>query len=292
MQRLIIYCLLLLLVSCKSKNEEAQQADNWVLTKKTLYSYRLNALGLADTTFVKSYKYDNLDVKDSVEAFTVNNYDGSRVIMESSYIGTKISDPPLVSQTKYKYLNDKNLTSVTSTTSGVLTRDEKFTYDTSGKLVSSVVIQMKDFDKISQNAGDKPIPKESLVNQGYDTLNIAYKYDAANKNMGGDFVDNRGNLIRRDVNVYSGNSPIRSFNLGPKGDTIQRIAYEQTGNIIKTQSDNNDYTIITAVNSGFLLGKITFDKKKNKKIKQDWGYDMGRMTEERFYIDEKTNVKN
>ena len=291
MQRLSFVIMLFLLVSCKSKKDAAQEGDNWVLTKKTVYTYKLNAIGLADTVFVKSYKYANLNLKDSVEAFTVDSYDGSRVAAESSFLGKATSGPQLVSQTKYTYLNDKLLTSVRAYFSGVLTRDQKFIYDTSGKLLSSVVILLKNFDRLSQVAGDTAIPKDSLMSQGYDTLNVTYKYDVTNKNIGGDFMDNRGHLIRRDINIYSGNAPISSFNLGPKGDTIQRITYQQTGNVTRTQSENDDFVIVTAVNSGYMIGKLTFDKKQNKKIKQDWSYDSGRMTEEHFYVDEKGNVE-
>ena len=165
-------------------------------------------------------------------------------------------------------------------TNGVLTKAEKYTYDTSGKLAESVIIRIKNFDSIVLKDAQN-LQKETLINQGYDTLHITYKYDG-NKNVGGDMVDNRGNLIRRDINIYSGDSPLYSYNLGPKGDTLQHIRYVQNNEKLTSQIENNDFTIVTATFNGYPTGKITFDKKNNKKIKQEWSYDNGRLAEEKF----------
>jgi hypothetical protein len=285
MQRLLIYCLLLLLVSCKSKEEKAQPKENWVLTNRKVYTDKLNAFGLPDTTYTKSYSYENSNIKDSSEMFSVHKYDDERrLISRSFFLVRKDGSPFLQSQSRMTY-SGKYLANMIDETNGILTKDEKYTYDTSGKMVKSVIIRMKDFENILlKDARD--LQKETLLNQGYDTLHITYKYEG-NKIAGGDMADNRGNLIRRDVNLYSGNSPFSSYNLGPKGDTLQHIRYSQVGDKLTSQIENNDFVIVTSTQSGYPTGKITFDKKKNEKLKQDWGYANGRLTEERFYVDQQ-----
>ena len=283
MQRLFIVSFLLFLISCKSKKEDAPQADNWVLTNRKIFTDKLNAFGLPDTTYTKVLNYENLNIKDSSEVFAVSKYDENRrLTLKTFFLAKKDGPPSLNSQSRYIY-SGKYLASVIDEMNGVVTKQEKYNYDTSGKILSSSIVRLKNFDKILERYGDKVVEKEALTNQGYDTLHISYKYDGSNKNIGGDMVDNRGNLIRRDVNVYSGNSPMASYNLGPKGDTIQHIMYVQQGNQLTSQADNNEFTIVTVMNSGYTTGKLTLDKKKNEKVKQEWIYENGRVVEEKFY---------
>lgn len=283
MQRFVIYCLLLLLVSCKSKEEKTQSAENWVLTNRKVYTDKLNNFGLPDTTYTKIYNYEDLNVKDTSELFSVSKYDNDRrLISRSFFLVRKDGSPFLQSQSRLFY-SGKYLTNMIDETNGVLTKNEKYTYDTSGKMVQSVIVRIKDFDKILlKDAQD--LQKETLINQGYDTLYITYQYDG-NKNVGAEMVDNRGNLVRRDINIYSGISPLSSYNLGPKGDTLQSITYLQVGEKLTSQIENNDFIIVTDTRSGYPTGKLTFDKKKNEKLKQEWGYENGRLTEEKFYVD-------
>jgi hypothetical protein len=291
MQRLLIYCSFLFLVSCKSKKEEVQPADNWVLTNKKVYSDKLNAFGFPDTTYTKTYTYENFNIKDSSETFAVSKYDDNRrLVLKSVFLVRKGSSPYLQSQSRYTY-SGKYLATAIDEANGILTKHEKYMYDSTGKLLKSIIIRMKNFDKLFAFNEDEILQKEKLVNQEYDTLNITYNYDAANKNIGGEMVDNRGNLVRRDVNTYSGNSPISSYNFGPKGDTLQRIIYVQQGSKLTSQSESDDFIIATAMNSGYVTGKLTFDKKKNEKLRQEWTYAEGRLTGETVYIDQQKNTK-
>ena len=282
MQQLTIFCLLLSLISCKSKKDEGPEEDNWILTNRKVYTDKLNAFGLPDTTFTKLYKYENFNVKDSSEMFAVSKYDDERrLILKSFFWVRKDGSPSLNSQSKYTY-SGKHLANIIEETNGVLTKDEKYTFDTSGKLLKSTIVRIKNYDKISENA-DESLQNKTLVNQGYDTLQIVYKYDASNKNIGGDMVDSRGNLIRRDVNIYSGTSPIASYNLGPKGDTLQHITYVQQGNKLTSQTENDDYIIATAMNYGYITGKLILNKKTNEKSRQECAYEGVRLAEEKFY---------
>jgi hypothetical protein len=283
MQHLAIVCVLLFLISCKSKKEEGPKEDNWILSQRKLHTDKLNAFGLPDTTYTKVYRYENFNVKDSSEMFAISKYDDDRrLILKSVFSVNKDGLPVLKSQSKYTY-SGKYLANIIDETSGVLTKAEKYTFDTSGKLLKSTVVRLKNYDKIFGNA-DESLQHETLANQGYDTLNIVYKYDGENKNIGGDMVDNLGNLVRRDVNIYSGTAPIASYNLGPKGDTLQHITYVQQGNKLTSQTENDDYIIATAMNYGYLTGKLTLNKKTNEKFRQEYTYENGRLAEEKFYV--------
>ncbi|MDB5208685.1 MAG: hypothetical protein JWR72_3760 [Flavisolibacter sp.] len=291
MLRLAILLIITLAISCKSKKEETPQEDNWILANRKVSTDKLNAFGFPDTTYTKMYTYQNYNVKDSSEMFAVSKYDDERrLISKSFFLVGKDGSPFLKSQSRYTY-SGKNLAAAIDEANGVLTKHEKYSYDTSGKLLKSTIIRMKNFDKIFAIDEDEILQKEKLVNQAYDTLNITYRYDAGNKNIGGDMVDNRGNLIRRDVNIYSGNSPISTYNFGPGGDTLQRIVYVQQGDKITSQSENDNFIIATAMNSGFVTGKLTLDKKKNEKLRQEWTYANGRLAEEKVYINEQKNSK-
>ena len=290
MQRFLILSLLFLAVSCNSKKEETQQEDNWILSNRKVFTDKLNAFGLPDTTYTKTYVYENFNVKDSNEMFTVSKYDDERrLISKTLFLVGKDKNPLPQSQSKYTY-SGKYLTNVIDEINGALTKNETYVYDSSGKLLKSSIVRLKNFDKLFEKGDEEILQKEKLTAQGYDTLNITYQYDASNKNIGGEMLDNRGNLIRKDVNIYSGTSPISSYNFGPKGDTLQRITYAHQGNKLTSQTENNDFIVVTAMNSGYLTGKLTYYKKKNEKLRQEWTYENGRLAEERSYTAAKETL--
>lgn len=286
MKQFFAYAALLLLLSCKGDDKNSEQEENWVLKNKKVFTDKLNIYGYPDTTYTKLINYDNLNVKDSSEMFAVSKYDDQRrLVSKLFFIKDESGSPVLESQSDYAYTG-KYLSSMTDRTSGILTKQESYTYDTSGKLLKSEIIRLKNFDEIFKREKDKTLAKEVLLKQGYDTLHISYNYDSGNKNVGANMVDNRGNLIRKDINVYAGTTPLSSYNLGPKGDTLQRISYAQQGDKLTSQADNENFIIVTAMQAGYLTGKLTFDKKKNEKLRQEWRYEDGRLREEKFYVNE------
>lgn len=276
MQRLFAFALLCFLLSCKSNDKpKGPVADNWVLSEKKTYDYRLNSVGYADTVFVQTHKYENGMVKDSTVSFIVYRYLNNKLTDEVSYAVNAGSKAAEEATKKYIYNTKGTATGFNVYQNGKLIRSENYSYNDSNQVTKQVLI-------LPRNADGSPAQNGSGT--GYDTITAAYRYDDAKKIIGTIFKDQYGNVLRNDLNVYSGNMPLLSYSTNPKGDTLQKITYEQNGKILHTSIENDSVVLIQNTMNGIQVAQMTVHKKKNQKWRSAISYDeKGRPKQEVLY---------
>jgi hypothetical protein len=221
-------------------------------------------------------------VSDSSEFFAVNSYQDAQPASKIFYAAKKTSAPLPLKRIDYTFTSKNQPSTVVATINGVLEKKETYFYDTANRLIKTSIINIK--KKQSENPDEGDFTEQTIdAASGYDTLHINYRYDAGNKNIGGDFTDNQGRSLRKDINIYSGNTPLTTYSLGPNGDTLQRVSYVIEGKVLRSVVEKDDLTYVDWNSNGLPLGNIKIDKKSKEQLKRHLKYDQGRLVGEDLY---------
>ena len=286
MQRLTVIALLLLLVSCKSKEDNpAPTPERWVLFDKKIYDYKLNSLGSADTVYIMNYKYKDGLLNDSSVSFVVYKYNYKNALTDEISYQIDSSRKVVEGLTKKYNFNAKGVLVGSSVFyDNKLDRSETSYYNDSNVLTRQVVIAAK-IDTNANKANFASTTASSNSSVRYDTTIMVYKYDETKKLVGLTYSDPRGKIVRNDANVYSGSDPLFSHSTSPSGDTLQKVTYEKSGKIMHISIENDTLMVIQNVQNGFQVGQMTIDKKKKEKWRSAVSYDptSGRPKEETLY---------
>ncbi|RZK24882.1 MAG: hypothetical protein EOO43_06945 [Flavobacterium sp.] len=288
MQRFAFIFILLWATSCNSKKDDAstQKAENWVLDQDISYRYKLNATGNPDTTFIDTKWYKDGNFSDSSSVFYISKYNGDLLMDIVHYSIDKIKGISQTSNVHYEYGMNKKIQVMSIYNGGKLTKLEKYGYDDANLLARYTLIQMKILDSNlkSGEALSAALAKNSDIKLGYDTLNAVYKYDNTKKIVGATFTDNRGKVVRNDINVYSGNDPLYTYTLNDKGDTIQKMKYEADGKVLHSRLENDSFVLFQNTVNNAPIAQQTVFKNRNEKWRSAVTYDQyGRKMQEKVY---------
>ncbi|RYY69413.1 MAG: hypothetical protein EOO13_09585 [Chitinophagaceae bacterium] len=284
MQRIFLIGVLITALSCNSGKEDkpADASENWVVAEKNRYDYKLNSIGRPDTTFVYTHKYKDGLIVDSSVAFTVNKYNGDFLSDELAFVVGK--DQKIIPQTVTKYTFNKNGQSISRNISGAgkLIREERFSYNDSNLLVKSTIIQIRNRDKVT--GGTLELSTASAANIGYDTVTTLYTYDAGKKLVETKMLNSRGEMLRKEVNLYSGNDPLLTAAINQKGDTLKRITYEKRDKVLMTVSETDSVVLFQNYLNGVQIAQKTKYKNRNEQWRSAVRFDeKGRKAEETLY---------
>ncbi|RYZ28789.1 MAG: hypothetical protein EOO10_08355 [Chitinophagaceae bacterium] len=282
MLRLTAFAMLFLLFACNSKDDKpAPSGDNWVLFEKKVYDYKLNAIGYADTAYTRTYQYKDGLITDSSVTFTVYKYQGNVLTDEIAYRFDSVKRTLVPGLTKKYVFNQKGaMTGSSVVFDGKLVSAESFDFNDSNLLTKQYTVTAKVDGKVNEAQGVSS-PEYKIR---YDTVITSYKYDDAKKLVGLTYTDGRGNLLRTDVNIYSGNEPLQSHSVNPRGDTLQKVTYEKDGKILHTAIENDSIVVLQNTFNGFKVAQMTIVKKNNERWRSAISYDpKGRPAQEMLY---------
>jgi|GEM_PF-5514435 len=284
MQKLVIACLVFFAVACNSKDETSTTApaENWVLAEKNRYEYKLNSMGHPDTTYVYTQKYKDGLVTDSSITFIVNKYEKEFLSDEITYVIDGSKKP--IQHTATHYTFDKKGRNIAKTVygAGKVIMDQRFVFNDSNLIVKSISIQIKNYDLVT--GGPLELATASAASIGYDTLVSVYEYDKDKKVVGTNFLDSKGNVVSKDVTLYSGNDPLLSANVSAKGDTMKRITYEKRDKILMTVTETDSLVLFQNFANGVQIAQKTKYKNRNEQWRSAVKFDQyGRKIEETLY---------
>ncbi|RYG53625.1 MAG: hypothetical protein EOO01_03860 [Chitinophagaceae bacterium] len=286
MQRFILAGIVLMFISCNSKTEDkpTDRTENWVLTEKNRFAYRLNNLGNPDTTFIYNQKYKDGLVSDSSTSFVVNTWKDGLILKEAMYVMTRNNIPGLLTSTSYGYDAKGRVLSRKSESYGRLISQQLYFYnDTTGGLSRSKIIQLKNYNLVTGKALNLT---EAAPNEiGYDTTYTTYQYDQTKKVLGTKFFRNDGHLLSYDTTLYTGNDPLLTVNLSSKGDTLKKVTYEKRGKILMTVTETDSLALFQNLLNGVMIAQKTVYKGRNEQWRSAVLFDpvTGRKTEDNLY---------
>lgn len=277
----IIVCLFLL--SCGSNNNDQEApTESWNLVSRKVYRYTFNTTGLPDTTFIKTYQYKDLTIVDSTEEFSVAAYKDGQ-LLSKRYFKKRVDSLPLSEwDIEYNYVKNQ-LRSIITKKQGVLQKDERYVYDTANRLSRYIYIQAMNHSQSPTMASNTAVNSSASSGKKYDTVVVAYAYDSTNKNLGAVFANSRGEVFRKDINIYSASTPLASYNLDYKGDTTQKIEYTMEGKYFRSKIENDSTIIQNWTINNVPLRQLEIRKKTNEQFKNDVTYNEGRLVEEKYY---------
>lgn len=284
MQRLILASFVCMVLSCNSDKEgkPSEPSENWVIAEKKFYDYKLNSVGRPDTVYVYNKKFRDGLVVDSSTTFTVNRYNGDYLSDEMSFVVKNNREIVPFTNTKYTFDNKGRSTSQITSGAGKLIKDERYYYNDSGLLTKTVLVQIKNYDIAT--GGPLELTTASSSSIGYDTLTTLYEYDKTNKVIGSKYVDNRGAIFSKDVNIYSGNDPLLTATINTKGDTIKKITYEKRNKIFMTVTETDSFYVFQNYVNGIPIAQKTKYKNRNEQWRSAVKFDQnGRKVEEVLY---------
>jgi uncharacterized protein YuzE len=286
MQRFAIICLLFLTASCGSNEETDKTAkpEEWVLTEKRRFDYKLNSLGKPDTTYIFFSKYDKSNVIDSSTSFYISKYKGDLL---SDKIYYRVENDKAAQQeysVHYEYNTNGKIVASTIYNAGKLLKEERYTYNDSNVVSKYLLIQSKSMRLLPDESSTGFTAAANTSATGYDTVKGVYNYDQTKKVTGVIFTDNQGKLVRKDANIYSGNDPLSSHSVDYKGDTLQKIQFERNGKLLHSKLENDSFILYQNLSYGIPISQLLMYKNRKEKFRNSSVYDQkGRKTEDRLY---------
>ena len=284
MQRSAIIILLFIFASCKSKKEDtpASVEEKWALTEKNRYDYKLNTLGHPDTTFIYTYKYKDGNVVDSSYTFTVGKYKGDFLSDEIAFTVGKDSRPSPFTSTHYEFDSKGRMVLRRVSGAGKLVSEERYNYNEFNLLVKSTAINIKPYDQLTGKGLE--LTTASSGSLGYDTLTTLYEYDDTKKVTGTKFINNSGDTLSRDVNLYAGNAPLLSASINSKGDTTKKVTFEAREKMLMTVTETDSFVLFQNFMNGVQVAQKTKYKNRNEQWRSAVKYNSkGRKEEESLY---------
>src|SRR6185437_12052388 len=96
--------------------------ENWELTSHTFFSNTYTINGLLDTTFEKTFLYNNGNLLDSLNAINVRRYDKNNLISNRGYLLYEDGEKELSNETLNNYDEKGNLKSSFKKVGNLLTK--------------------------------------------------------------------------------------------------------------------------------------------------------------------------
>lgn len=253
MKWIIIPTIYIIFTSCNgqssTKSPSKQIDENWELVSHTFSSNTYTINGLLDTTFEKTFLYNNGNLLDSLKAINVRRYDKNNLISNRGYL-----------------LNDDNKKKLTNET--LNNYDEKGNLKSSVTKVGSLITEIKnEFNKFGT------LIKTITIFQN-DTTISNFDYDVNGNLIKNIISDTKGIIKETLFNQYSGKEKISSFGINSNGDTISILKYQQDGKLMKriNISKEFDLTDTTWLEGKNIIKSISHNQKMKEKNKSVYKY--------------------
>jgi hypothetical protein len=279
---------LLLLISCKNdKSTDKPKADNWVLIERNVFKNVLSKEGYIDTVYRTKYAFDKGVLMDSAYFTSVFAVKDGKVTESKYYQVDKNSTLKLMGAWKFGYDKNGNMISSAKNNNGILEIQEKNQFDDSGRLVKSFGTEMIYDRGLDLEDEDQSFKQIGTKDVSYNTINVSYEYDKQNNLVRAVTTDKDNQLVRTNVNLYTGGEPIVSYRIDAKGDTVQNTNYAKDGKLTKVIIENDSLKITKLFFKTWLVAQITEDLKANKQWKRVVKYDLsGRKKEQSLYYND------
>lgn len=253
MKWIIIPTIYIIFISCNgqssTKSPSKQIDENWELVSHTFSSNTYTINGLLDTTFEKTFLYNNGNLLDSLKAINVRRYDKNNLISNRGYLLNDDSKKKLTNETLNNYDEKGNLKS-SVTKVGSLITEIKNEFNKFGTLIKTITIFQND---------------TTISNFDYDV----------NGNLIKNIISDTKGIIKETLfNQYSGKEKISSFGINSNGDTISILKYQQDGKLMKriNISKEFDLTDTTWLEGKNIIKSISHNQKMKEKNKSVYKY--------------------
>jgi hypothetical protein len=270
--------------SCGDKADQNTKTPQWVLSSKKFYNYSLTPTGKVDTTFILHMNYNKADKSDSVAFFIKSLYKDNRLVEKKSYKKNG-NTPEYMGNFTFEYDKAGRMIRSSVYDKNILSKQESYTYDTSGRLLMYSGILSRNTETMPDTEEDDITTVSSSSHTAYDTIYVKYEYDNTNRVVRSVATDNSGKIIRTDINVYSAAMPLAAYSINANGDTAQKMTFQPEGKFVKTVTTNDSLVLTRIVANGSLpLAQVTENKKTKKMYRRVYTYGNNGMSEMSFYI--------
>jgi len=253
MKWIIIPTISIILFSCNgqsSPNRPSKQSDeNWELVSHTFSSNTYTINGLLDTTFEKTFVYNNGNLLDSLNAINVRRYDKNNLISNRGYLLYEDGKKELTNETLNNY-------------------DEKGNLKSSVTKVGSLVTKItNEFNMVGT------LIKTTTIFQN-DTTIGKFDYDVNGNLIKNTISDMKGIIKETLFNQYSGKEKISSFGINSNGDTISILKSQHDGKLIKRINISMEFglTDTTWLDGKNIIKSISYNHKMEGKNKSLYKY--------------------
>ena len=265
MRCITILTISIILISCNGQslsNTTSKQSDeNWEFESHTFSSNTYTVNGLLDTTFEKTFLYNNGKLLDSLNAITVRHYDKNNLISSRGYL-----------------LYDDGSKELT---------DETFNnYDEKGNLKSSIKKVGSLETKISNEFNNIGTLIQTTTTFQNDTTIGNFVYDVNGNLIKNTISDTKGRVKETIFNQYSGKEEISSLGINSNGDTISVLKSQHDGKLTKRIDISMELGLVdtTWLDGKNIVKTISHDDKMKSKSKSIYKYnDKGDQIESMSY---------
>jgi hypothetical protein len=281
---ILLLFLSLIFISCGDNADQNTKTPQWVIASKKFYRYSLTPTGKVDTTFILHMNYNKAEKSDSIAFFIKSLYKENRLVEKKSY---KIngSTPEYMGNFTFEYDKAGRMIKSSIYNRNILSKQESYSYDTSGRLLKYSGILSKNNETMLDTEEDDITSVSSTSHTAYDTIYVKYEYDNTNRVVRSVATDNSGKVIRTDINIYSAAMPLAAYSINANGDTAQKMTFQPEGKFVKTVT-TNDSLVLTRIdaNGNVPLAQVTENKKTKKMYRRVYNYGNSGVSEMSFYI--------
>jgi hypothetical protein len=253
MKCIIIPIIPIILISCNGQalqNKPSKQSDeNWELVSHTFSSNTYTVNGLLDTTFEKTFVYNDGNLLDSLNTINVRRYNKNNLISNRGYLVYEDGKNELTNETLNNY-------------------DEKGNLKLSIKKVGSLETKIaNEFNKVGT------LIQTTTIFQN-DTTIAHFDYDENGNLVKNTISDTKGIIKETIHNQYSGRQKISSLGINPNGDTISILNSQRDGKLIKRINISTEFGLVdtTWFDGKNIVKTISHNDKMKSKSKSIYKY--------------------